>query len=139
MVIRCIWQRSNKNMSDDKYIGIEVLANTVNSMTEMIDDRNGLLNSMFKKDVYNDFLMSETAQGGVGGAGVDNEAISSMGGGAPDLSTPMMPARNSYVNVETMVVVLVVETLVVLVKMVHLDPTRNFNKGGVSTPPSTSS
>ena len=72
-------------MSDDKYIGIEVLANTVNSMTEMIDDRNGLLNSMFKKDVYNDFLMS--AQGGVGGAGVDNEAISSMGGGAPDLST----------------------------------------------------
>ena len=76
-------------MSDDRYIGIEVLANTVNNMTEMIDDRNGLLNSMFKKDVYNDFLMSEAAQGGVGGAGVDNEAISSMGGGAPDLSTPM--------------------------------------------------
>ena len=59
-------------MSDDKYIGIEVLSNTVNSMTEMIDNRNTLLNSMFKKDVYNDFLMSEAAQGGTGGAGVDN-------------------------------------------------------------------
>ena len=32
-------------MNDDKYIGIEVLANSVNNMTEMINDRNALLNS----------------------------------------------------------------------------------------------
>ena len=83
---------------DDKYIGIEVLAKTVNSMTDLIDDRNNLLNMMFKKDVYNDFLMGEAAQGGMGGAGVDN--ISSMGMGQPDLSVPMMPARKEYVNLE---------------------------------------
>ena len=127
-------------MSDDKYIGIEVLSNTVNSMTEMIDNRNTLLNSMFKKDVYNDFLMSEAAQGGTGGAGVDNSAISSIGGSSPDLSTPVMPATTSVVgapdsggggsrsgnvggaspNGETGL-------------------TRNYKAGGVSNPPSTSS
>ena len=85
-------------MSDDKYIGIDVLSNTVNSMTEMIKDRNALLNSMYKKDVYNDFLMSEAAQGGTGGAGVDG-AISAIGGGAPNLAAPIEPARKNYVNV----------------------------------------
>ena len=86
-------------MSDDKYIGIEVLSQSVNSMTEMIKDRNALLNSMYKKDVYNDFLMSEAAQGGTGGAGVDG-AISAIGGGAPNLAAPIEPARKNYVNVE---------------------------------------
>ena len=86
-------------MSDDKYIGIEVLSQSVNSMTEMIKDRNALLISMYKKDVYNDFLMSEAAQGGTGGAGVDG-AISAIGGGAPNLAAPIEPARKNYVNVE---------------------------------------
>lgn len=86
-------------MSDDKYIGIEVLSQSVNSMTEMIKDRNALLNAMYKKDVYNDFLMSEAAQGGTGGAGVDG-AISAIGGGAPNLAAPIEPARKNYVNVE---------------------------------------
>ena len=53
-------------MNDDKYIGIENLSHTVNSMTALLDDRNALLNSMFKKDVYNDFLMDEASQGGTG-------------------------------------------------------------------------
>ena len=86
-------------MSDDKYIGIEVLSQSVNSMTEMIKDRNALLNSMYKKDVYDDFLMSEAAQGGTGGAGVEG-AISAIGGGAPNLTAPIEPARKNYVNVE---------------------------------------
>ena len=127
-------------MSDDKYIGIEVLSNTVNSMTEMIDDRNGLLNSMFKKDVYNDFLMSEAAQGGVGGAGVDNQAISSMGGGAPDLSNPMMSgtagddggsvsARDSIGS----------GNIGGASDNGASNPTTNYKAGGVSTTPSTSS
>ena len=127
-------------MSDDKYIGIEVLANTVNSMTEMIDDRNGLLNSMFKKDVYNDFLMSEAAQGGVGGAGVDNEAISSMGGGAPDLSTPMMPALTGSVSSRDSDGSSIGSGNVGGASENGTStPTTNYKAGGVSTPPSTSS
>ena len=127
-------------MSDDKYIGIEVLSNTVNSMTEMIDDRNGLLNSMFKKDVYNDFLMSEAAQGGVGGAGVDNEAISSMGGGAPDLSTPMMSATTGddggSVSARDSIGS---GNIGGASDNGASNPTTNYKAGGVSTTPSTSS
>ena len=85
-------------MNDDKYIGIENLSHTVNSMTALLDDRNSLLNSMFKKDVYNDFLMDEAAQGGTGGAGVDN--VSAVGGGVPNLSVPMMPDNKEYVNTQ---------------------------------------
>jgi len=85
-------------MNDDKYIGIENLSHTVNSMTALLDDRNALLNSMFKKDLYNDFLMDEASQGGTGGAGVDN--VSAVGGGAPNLSVPMMPDRTEYVNAQ---------------------------------------
>ena len=85
-------------MNDDKYIGIENLSHTVNSMTALLDDRNSLLNSMFKKDVYNDFLMDEASQGGTGGAGVDN--VSAVGGGAPNLSVPMMPDNKQYVNTQ---------------------------------------
>ena len=71
-------------MNDDKYIGIEVLANSVNNMTEMINDRNALLNSMYKEDLYDDFLMSEAMQGGMGGAGIDN-VVGQMGMmGPPD-------------------------------------------------------
>ena len=127
-------------MSDDKYIGIEVLSNTVNSMTEMIDDRNGLLNSMFKKDVYNDFLMSEAAQGGVGGAGVDNEAISSMGGGAPDLSTPMMSATTGddggSVSARDSIGS---GNIGGASDNGTSNPTTNYKAGGVSSTPSTSS
>ena len=127
-------------MSDDKYIGIEVLSNTVNSMTEMIDDRNGLLNSMFKKDVYNDFLMSEAAQGGVGGAGVDNEAISSMGGGAPDLSTPMMSATTGDDGGSVSARESIGSgNIGGASDNGASNPTTNYKAGGVSTTPSTSS
>ena len=57
-------------MNDDKYIGIEVLTNVLSGVTEMIDQRTALLNSMFKEDLYNDFLIAEAMQGGMGGAGM---------------------------------------------------------------------
>ena len=59
-------------MNDDKYIGIEVLTDVLSHVTEMVDQRTTLLNSMFKEDLYNDFLMQEAMQGGMGGAGIDN-------------------------------------------------------------------
>ena len=87
-------------MNEDRHIGIATLANTVDNMTELLEDRNKLLNSMFKEDVYNDFLMEESAQGGAGGAGIDN-SISAVGGASPNLSAvPMMPDRREFVNVQ---------------------------------------
>ena len=116
-------------MNDDKYIGIENLSHTVNSMTALLDDRNSLLNSMFKKDVYNDFLMDEAAQGGTGGAGVDN--VSAVGGGVPNLSVPMMPDNKEYVNVQQ-------ASGGGNVGGASSNPssggTQNYNKGGVSSP-----
>ena len=116
-------------MNDDKYIGIENLSNTVNSMTALLNDRNSLLNSMFKKDVYNDFLMDEAAQGGTGGAGVDN--VSAVGGGVPNLSVPMMPDNKEYVNTQQ-------ASGGGNVGGASSNPssggTQNYNKGGVSSP-----
>ena len=116
-------------MNDDKYIGIENLSHTVNSMTALLDDRNALLNSMFKKDVYNDFLMDEASQGGTGGAGVDN--VSAVGGGVPNLSVPMMPDNKEYVNVQQ-------SSGGGNVGGASSNPssggTQNYNKGGVSSP-----
>jgi len=116
-------------MNDDKYIGIENLSHTVNSMTALLDDRNALLNSMFKKDVYNDFLMDEASQGGTGGAGVDN--VSAVGGGVPNLSVPMMPDNKEYVNVQQ-------SGGGGNVGGASSNPasggTQNYNKGGVSSP-----
>ena len=86
-------------MNEDRHIGISTLANTVDNMTELLEDRNKLLQSMFKEDVYNDFLMEESAQGGAGGAGID-DSISAVGGASPNLSVPMMPDRREYVNVQ---------------------------------------
>ena len=116
-------------MNDDKYIGIENLSHTVNSMTALLDDRNSLLNSMFKKDVYNDFLMDEASQGGTGGAGVDN--VSAVGGGVPNLSVPMMPDNKEYVNTQQ-------ASGGGNVGGASSNPssggTQNYNKGGVSSP-----
>ena len=117
-------------MNDDKYIGIENLSHTVNSMTALLDDRNSLLNSMFKKDVYNDFLMDEAAQGGTGGAGVDN--VSAVGGGVPNLSVPMLPDNKEYVNTQQ------ASGGSGNVGGASPNPssggTQNYNKGGVSSP-----
>ena len=66
-------------MNDDKYIGIEVLTDVLSNVTEMVDQRTTLLNSMFKEDLYNDFLMQEAMQGGMGGAGIDNVSPIAMG------------------------------------------------------------
>ena len=87
-------------MNEDRHIGISTLANTVDNMTELLEDRNKLLQSMFKEDVYKDFLMEESAQGGAGGAGIDG-SISAVGGASPNLSAvPMMPDRREFVNVQ---------------------------------------
>ena len=85
-------------MNDDKYIGIEVLTDVLSNVTEMVDQRTTLLNSMFKEDLYNDFLMQEAMQGGMGGAGIDNVAPIAMG--MPDLSVPQPPDDKEFVNVE---------------------------------------
>ena len=85
-------------MNDDKYIGIEVLTNVLSGVTDMVDQRTTLLNSMFKEDLYNDFLMAEAMQGGMGGAGIDN--VSPVGMGMPDLSLPQAPDPKEFVNVE---------------------------------------
>ena len=85
-------------MNDDKYIGIEVLTNVLNNVIEMVDQRTALLNSMFKEDLYNDFLMMEAMQGGMGGAGVDN--VAPVGGGMNDLSLPQAPDDQNIINLE---------------------------------------
>ena len=85
-------------MNDDKYIGIEVLTDVLSNVTEMVDQRTTLLNSMFKEDLYNDFLMQEAFHGGMGGAGIDNVAPIAMG--MPDLSVPQPPDDKEFVNVE---------------------------------------
>ena len=85
-------------MNDDKYIGIEVLTNVLNNVIEMVDQRTALLNSMFKEDLYNDFLMMEAMQGGMGGAGVDN--VAPVNTGMNDLSLPQAPNDQNIVNLE---------------------------------------
>tara|TARA_B100001029_G_scaffold633_1_gene489 strand:- start:17856 stop:19226 length:1371 start_codon:yes stop_codon:yes gene_type:complete len=85
-------------MNDDKYIGIEVLTNVLNNVIEMVDQRTALLNSMFKEDLYNDFLMMEAMQGGMGGAGVDN--VAPVNTGMNDLSLPQAPNDQNIINLE---------------------------------------
>ena len=91
-------------MEEEKDIGLEVLTEQVVNMTGLIGNRNNLLKAMFKNDLEQDFLMQEAAQGGTGGAGVDNSVspTGGMGGIAPNLMlpTPAMPDRKEYVNVE---------------------------------------
>ena len=87
-------------MKDDKYIGIEVLNNAVQGVTGMVENRNDLLQSMFKSDLRDDFLMKESAQGGMGGAGVDS--IAPMGMGMMDLmpNSPTPPDSTTTYNLE---------------------------------------
>ena len=118
-------------MNDDKYIGIEVLANSVNNMTEMINDRNALLNSMYKEDLYDDFLMSEAMQGGMGGAGIDN-VVGQMGMmGPPDLSIPREPDNKEYINVEEAGSAL--SQVGGASKNPDTQPTQKYNQGGISS------
>ena len=126
-------------MNDDKYIGIEVLTNVLSNVTEMIDQRTALLNSMFKEDLYNDFLMQEAMQGGMGGAGIDN--VSPAGGlGMPDLSLPQAPDDKQVVNIEdaNLNPSEIGDTDISPTTTSNNDtPTQNFNQGGLlptSTP-----
>ena len=119
-------------MNDDKYIGIEVLTNVLSNVTEMVDQRTELLNSMFKEDLYNDFLMKEAMQGGMGGAGIDN--VAPVGMGMPDLSIPEAPDPKEFVNVEDAGLTpsdLGDTNLDMPVDSGNNDQTQNFNKGGL--------
>ena len=120
-------------MNDDKYIGIEVLTNVLSNVTEMVDQRTALLNSMFKEDLYNDFLMQEAMQGGMGGAGIDN--VSPVGGlGMPDLSLPQAPDDKQVVNIEdaNLNPSEIGDTDISPTTTSNNDtPTQNFNQGGL--------
>ena len=119
-------------MNDDKYIGIEVLTNVLSNVTEMVDQRTTLLNSMFKEDLYNDFLMQEAMQGGMGGAGIDN--VAPVGMGMPDLSIPEAPDPKEFVNVEDAGLTpsdLGDTNLDMPVDSGNNNQTQNFNKGGL--------
>ena len=122
-------------MEEEKDIGMEVLTDQVVNMTKLIKDRNRLLKTMFKADLEDDFLMEEAAQGGTGGAGVESSVspTGGVGGIAPNLMlpTPMMPDRKEYVNVEQS------GGGNVGGASDNGEPglTRNFNKGGISSPP----
>ena len=123
-------------MEEEKDIGMEVLTDQVVNMTKLIKDRNRLLKTMFKADLEDDFLMEEAAQGGTGGAGVESSVspTGGVGGIAPNLMlpTPMMPDRKEYVNVEQSG-----GGGNVGGASDNGEPglTRNFNKGGISSPP----
>ena len=122
-------------MEEEKDIGMEVLTDQVVNMTKLIKDRNRLLKTMFKADLEDDFLLEEAAQGGTGGAGVESSVspTGGVGGIAPNLMlpTPMMPDRKEYVNVEQS------GGGNVGGASDNGEPglTRNFNKGGISSPP----
>ena len=118
-------------MNDDKYIGIEVLTNVLSGVTDMVDQRTTLLNSMFKEDLYNDFLMQEAMQGGMGGAGIDN--VAPIGMGMPDLSIPQAPDDKEFVNVEDAGLLPsdIGDTDLTTPSSNDGSSTQNFNKGGI--------
>ena len=118
-------------MNDDKYIGIEVLTDVLSGVTDMVDQRTTLLNSMFKEDLYNDFLMQEAMQGGMGGAGIDN--VAPIGMGMPDLSIPQAPDDKEFVNVEDAGLLPsdIGDTDLTTPSSNDGSSTQNFNKGGI--------
>ena len=121
-------------MNDDKYIGIEVLTNVLSGVTEMIDQRTALLNSMFKEDLYNDFLMQEAMQGGMGGAGIDN--VAPVNTGMNDLSLPQAPDDQNIVNLEEAGVTPPNTGNTNLDNPNDDSTTQNYNKGAITPPTS---
>ena len=97
----------------------------------MVDQRTTLLNSMFKEDLYNDFLMQEAMQGGMGGAGIDN--VAPIGMGMPDLSIPQAPDDKEFVNVEDAGLLPsdIGDTDLTTPSSNDGSSTQNFNKGGI--------
>ena len=57
---------------EDKNVTLADLNRSILGIKELIEDRTALLQSMFKEDLYNDFLMQEARQSGaVGVTGMD--------------------------------------------------------------------
>ena len=78
----------NPDLTDPK-VTLADLYKSIESIRELIEDRDALLRSMFKEDLYNDFLMQEAQQSA--------PMIAAMEGGDPDLSaTPEMPDEVNY-------------------------------------------
>ena len=74
---------------EDQNVTLADLNRSIESIRELIEDRDALLRSMFKEDIYNDFLMQEQEQ--------SDPMIAAMEGGDPDLSaTPEMPDEVNY-------------------------------------------
>ena len=49
-------------MSDPKFPSIDTVHETLSDLTKLFEDRNAILNSMFKEDKYKDFLLAENIQ-----------------------------------------------------------------------------
>ena len=46
----------------NKFPSIDTVHETLNDLTKLFEDRNAILNSMFKEDKYKDFLLAENIQ-----------------------------------------------------------------------------
>ena len=75
---------------DDQKITLAHLYKAILNIKELIEDRDALLQSMFKEDLYADFLMREQAQSA--------PMIDAMEGGGPDISpnSPALPDDIDY-------------------------------------------
>ena len=49
-------------MKNPKFPSIDTVHETLNDLTKLFEDRNAILNSMFKEDKYKDFLLAENIQ-----------------------------------------------------------------------------
>ena len=49
-------------MSDPKFPSIDTVHETLSDLTKLFEDRNALLDSMFRDDKYKDFLLAENIQ-----------------------------------------------------------------------------
>ena len=49
-------------MSNPKFPSIDTVHETLSDLTKLFEDRNAILNSMFKEDKYKDFLLAENIQ-----------------------------------------------------------------------------
>ena len=49
-------------MKNPKFPSIDTVHETLSDLTKLFEDRNAILNSMFKEDKYKDFLLAENIQ-----------------------------------------------------------------------------
>ena len=76
--------------SGEKEVSLAHIYKCLLNIKELIENREALLESMFKEDLYQDFLMREQEQSA--------PMIAAMEGGGPDIS-PNSPAMPDEVNI----------------------------------------